>query len=371
MKIVIDGRMISWTGIGLYTKRLLEHLQEIDHDNSYIVLLRQADYDLWQPRTPNFQKVLSNSASYSLAEQIALPWQLYRLRPDLVHFVSFNAPVLYFGRRMFTIHDLTLVFYKNIRGRGLARVLYEFKYWAMRLVLRCSVQRSVHLLTPSQYVKDEIVRRYHRDLFKVSPTKITVTHEAVDVGPQPKSAGLPQKVTPPYLLYVGNSYPHKNLSRLITAFRVLSSKFPELQLVLAGPDDQFYRQLQSQAASLGLKDKVLFPGYIPLGQLGELYGQAEIYVFPSLSEGFGLPPLGAMSYGTPVVAADASCLPEILGDAAIYFNPKDPADIADAIEAVLNSPDEVARMRELGPKQAAKYSWRRMAEQTLDVYRKF
>jgi glycosyltransferase involved in cell wall biosynthesis len=367
MKIVIDGRMISWTGIGTYTKHLLSELQSLDHANEYVVLLQRRDYDSWNPTAANFKKKLANYQPFGASEQIGLAWLLYLIRPDLVHFLNFNAPVLYFGQRMFTIHDLTLVHYKNLRGKGLKILLYEIKYWAMRLVMRCSIQRSVAIITCTSYVKKEIISTYRRGIFQVSGKKIHPVHLGLDASPK-GGVQTENPVGSPYLLYVGNAYPHKNLENLIVAFRLLLKAYPDMRLVIVGKKDYFMNKLETIASRQGFKDRILFPGYVPNENLDSYYKHASIYVFPSLSEGFGLPPLGAMSYGTPVVAARATCLPEVLGEAAIYFNPRNPADIADTIEGVLNSPDEIARMRTLGPKQAAKYSWRRMAKQTLQIY---
>ena len=175
-------------------------------------------------------------------------------------------------------------------------------------------------------------------------------------------------VTKPYFLYVGNAYPHKNLETLLVAFRRLRDEKLEARLVLVGKSDYFHERIRAEAARLGLEKDVIFWGFAPDRELAELYRRARAYVFPSLLEGFGLPPLEAMRYGIPVAAAGNSCLPEVLGDAAAYFEPTDVADMARVMRRVFE--DEALRrnLGEKGPRRVANFSWRRCAEETLKVY---
>ncbi len=369
MKIIIDARMITWTGIGRYTWNLLDQLQDIDHSNQYIVLLLAKDFEGWQPKAANFTKQLADIRPYSLAEQILLPITLYRLRPDLVHFPHFTAPPLYFGRRVATIHDLTLVSYKTNQGEGAKKILYELKYWGMRLVLRCAIMRS-RLITDTEFVRQQIISRYEHSPFKISPSKVTTTLLSVDpLFASPKKPAF--AVGGDYLLYVGNYYPNKNIGRLLKAFKLAQASNPNLELVLTGKADYFQGQLQLEAQRLGLSNKVIFAGFVSDSELVWLYKHAKAFVFPSLSEGFGLPALEAMSQGTPVLAAHASCLPEVCGEAAVYFDPLDTADMAAKICAVLDDKKQLERLRLAGPEHIKLFSWRRMAEQTLAIYREF
>jgi glycosyltransferase involved in cell wall biosynthesis len=364
-KIVIDGRIYGtgWTGIGRYTERLIEELQQIDQDNEYVVLLRKDVYEHWQPLNNRWRKVMADFKPYGLREQLYLPWLLWRLRPDLVHFLHFTIPCLYLGRRLITIHDLTLVRWRNVRGGTLKRFIYSVKYWLMRLVLRCGVMRSVGIITPTEQTKQEILEAYPTASPRwLSPDKVTPIHEAADpVMAEPEEMDIKK----PFLLYVGNAYDYKNLYRLVEAFRLLKPDFPDLKLVLAGKIDYFYSKLQDW---VGNDPSVIFPGFVNDSQLVWLYQNAEAFVFPSLAEGFGLPPLEAMAHGTPVLSSNASCMPEVLGDTAIYFDPTDTKNMAETIEALLNSPEEQERLRRLGPEQTRKYSWQRMAKETLAQY---
>lgn len=355
MRIIIDGRMLGWTGVGVYTLHLLDELQAIDTKNEYLVLVQSVDWDKWEPKAANFSKIKADFAPYSLSEQLGLAKLLKQLKPDLVHFVSPNIPILYRGKHVTTIHDLTLVDYKNVRGNHL---LYEIKYWAFRWVIRAAARRSDAIIADTNFGKADLQKRYQ-------PRQTEVIYPAVDIeNVKPE----PYPIEKPYLLYVGNAYPYKNLGRLIKAFVLLDR--PELKLVLVGKKDYFYEQLEERIKTQEprSKNRIVFTDYLPMTQVAWLYQNAELYVFPSLSEGFGLPGLGAMSFGTPVAAADASCLPEVYGDAAIYFDPKSSPDMAQKIDALLNSPDELARLRKIGPGHARQFSWRKMATETLSVY---
>ena len=169
-------------------------------------------------------------------------------------------------------------------------------------------------------------------------------------------------------MYIGRPTPHKNLERLVQAFRLLQPQYPELKLVLAGKKDTNYRRVEAKVRQQGMENSVVFTDFVSEGQLRWLYENCAAYVFPSLSEGFGLPGLEAMVHGAPVVSSNATCLPEIYGNAAHYFDPLDTQAMADAINEVLNNAALRQELINRGKDQAAKYSWKRMAEQTLAVY---
>jgi len=185
-----------------------------------------------------------------------------------------------------------------------------------------------------------------------------------------------QKFKKPYLLYVGNAYPHKNLERLILAFKKLIKEGLDYQLVLVGGEDYFYKKLKkhlnhfNQAERSTINQKIIFPGFVSDKELGELYKSASLYIFPSLSEGFGLPPLEAMARGVPVVSSNATCLPEILGDAVIYFDPLDINDMAKQIKKALLGENLRKKLIKKGLEQIKKYSWKKMARETLAFYSK-
>ncbi len=360
-KIVIDGRMLGWTGIGRYTLNLVKQLERLDSDNDYTVLMLPKDWDLWNPATPNFHKRRSDAAPYSPAEQTKLALELYRLRPDLVHFTAQNIATPYFGRHITTIHDLTLLDYKTSRKRSavyvIKRLLFHFDVWM-------AAHFSKAILVPTKFGKADLLDRY-----RINSDKVLVTNEAAD-------KLIAQLVKPSYegmnnfLLSVGNSYPYKNLNLLIEAFHESLAKHPDLKLVLVGPDDPFFDQLKSRARELEIDKSVIFTGRVSDGELVWLYQNAKLLIFPSLSEGFGLPGLEAMAQGTPVLAAHASCLPEVYGEAAEYFDPRGKNDLVRKIDQLLGDSKRLDELKSLGHEQIKKYSWGRMAKETLVVYQK-
>jgi glycosyltransferase involved in cell wall biosynthesis len=172
-----------------------------------------------------------------------------------------------------------------------------------------------------------------------------------------------------YLLYVGNAYPHKNLERLIIAFGKLITEYMlDYQLVIAGRKDHFHEQLEKDVAEVRLDDRVIFTGYVSDAELAGLYKKASLYVFPSLSEGFGLPALEAMSYGVPVASSNATCLPEVAGEAAEYFDATDTAEMAKVMAALLSDKDRQQVLVERGEEQLKKFSWSTTAELTHKGY---
>ncbi len=176
-------------------------------------------------------------------------------------------------------------------------------------------------------------------------------------------------VKKPYLLYVGNAFPHKNLKRLIKAFKVILSSKPALRLVLVGKIDDFYKSFQILCQELKIEKNVIFAGRVSDKELKWLYQNASIYVFPSLIEGFGLPGLEAMENGLSVVSSDSSCLPEIYSDAALYFNPQNIEEMVKAILEVLNNKDLRDKLIKKGYRRIKEFSWQKCAQETLEIYR--
>ncbi len=359
MRIVIDGRMLGWTGIGRYTKNLLKGLEKLDKKNEYFVLVQKSDWKAYSP-AKNFKKVECNIDPYGRANHAELPEVLRELKPDLVHFTHFPVPLGYNDPFVVTVHDLTLLDYNTARGGLLPSLVYTAKQRLMKSVLKHALTAAKTVITPTQFVADDLVSR-----FKVAENKLAVTYEAAE-----KLAGKPKKagIKGPFILYAGNFYPHKNVAILIKALPEVLINHPVLKLVLVGPEDYFQGKLKQLAKKLGVEKSVVFPGFVEYERLLGFYKEAELFVFPSLSEGFGLGPLEAMAQGTPVLSSDASCMPEVLGEAAIYFDPHNHEQLAEEIDAALNSPEELVGLKKLGQKQATKYSWDKMAKQTLKIY---
>jgi glycosyltransferase involved in cell wall biosynthesis len=370
MRIGIDARFFgpAGKGLGRYTQKLITHLEQIDQVNEYFIFLRQENWDDYLPTNPHFHKVRADYRWYTLAEQLGMPRAIRRQKLDVMHFTHFNVPLFFKGKFIVTIHDLILTKFPTTRATTLGPLVYAIKHWGYGLVIRRAVRRAAGIIAVSKYTKKDIV-----DQFQVNPDRVIVTYEAVDT-PQTGTAdaqGLERTygVHSPYVLYVGNVYPHKNAEGLLHAFMEIRERRPDIQLVLVGKSDYFFERVKNLAGQLGLADSVRFPGFVPDADLSGVYRGAAVYVFPSFYEGFGLPALEACAYGTPVVASNSSCLPEILEQAAVYFDPHKISEMASAIERVLDDRELADRLRQNGLRQAAKFSWRHMANQTLDLYR--
>jgi len=357
--IVVDAREYT-TSTGRYMFRLLQYLEKLDHGHDYTILLKPHDMDIYEFSNPRFKKVVCPHKEFTFDEQLGFLRQIQGLKPDLVHFGKDHQPILYRGKVATTMHDLTTARFRNPAKSWL---FYAAKQPVYRMLIRIVAHKSKAVLTPTNFVKEDIVRYAH-----ARPEKITVTYEAADAITD-AAEPLKELVGKRFIMYIGRPQPHKNLGRLIEAFKLLKQSHPALCLVLAGKKDVLYERYAEQVAREGIEG-VVFTGFISEGPLRWLYENCQAYVFPSLSEGFGLPGLEAMQHGAPVVSSNATCLPEVYGDAAHYFNPLDSQDMTAKIAEVLDNPELRNQLVEKGRAQAAKYSWQRMAEQTLAVYKK-
>jgi glycosyltransferase involved in cell wall biosynthesis len=371
MRIGIDARFFGSIGKGLgrYTQKLIENLERIDKKNQYYIFLRKENWDEYRPQSINFIKAMADIPWYGFREQLQFPKLLKKFELDLVHFPHFNVPIFCKGKFVVTIHDLILFYYPTKRASALSPFFYFFKKLAHRLVIRNAVKKSEKILAVSRHTKDDI-KKY----FNIPAEKIAVTYEAID--PVRKTINrLSGKIIErygiikPYLLYVGNAYPHKNLERLVLVFREIAKKHPHLQMVFVGKEDYFYKRLKKYVSQNFAKN-VIFADYVPDEHLSSVYRESLLYVFPSLYEGFGLPPLEAMAENVPVAASNASCLPEILGDAAVYFDPKAMAEMAETIERAISDRELRQDLVRKGREQIKKFSWEKMAAETLEVYSK-
>ena len=359
MKIAIDARIIR-TSTGRYVERLLHYLQLIDHENEYIILLDKKDFDSWQPIAENFRKVRIDIPNYSFKEQLAFPILLTRLKVDLVHFIMPQQPLLYFGRSVTTIHDLTLLHFKNYEDNSV--LAYNIKQFLFGLVVRFAAFKSKLVITPTLYVKRDFVKS-----LRANPDKIIVTYESGEQLSPGAAQPIEQLQGKPFIMYVGRMDPYKNIRRLIEAHQKLIQVEPDLQLALPGAKDGNVEVLEEWMEDKQLQN-VNFLGFVSDEQLRWLFENARAYVLPSLSEGFGLPGLEAMNYGVPLVSSNATCLPEVYKEAAHYFDPKSVEDIAAKINDVLEDPILRKALIAQAKHVLGGYSWRRMAEETLTIY---
>ncbi len=246
--------------------------------------------------------------------------------------------------------------------------MYWLKSKLFRFTLNHAVKKAFKIITISEFTKKDIVQT-----LKINPEKIVITYLAPrekNIEEAPFSIYEKYKINKPYWLYVGVAYPHKNLFKLVDAWEIFCNQHGCIyQLVLTGKKNYFYNQLEGYIKEKNVKD-VILTDFVPDTELPELYRNASLYVFPSLYEGFGLPPLEAMQYDLPVIASDRTCLPEILKEAALYFNPDDPHTITTAANQVISDEETRKNLIVQGQKMLQKYSWKTTAEKTLQIYNK-
>lgn len=356
MHIVIDARIIN-SSTGTYVERLLHYLEQIDTTNRYTVLVPTKDLSFWQPTNPNFTLKAADFKNYSLGEQWGMKRLLDGLAPDLVHFCMPQQPIFYKGAHVTTFHDLILLRTYNSDKNWL---VFHVKQLIGRFVFRMAARSSQQLIVPTQYTADDVAETLHTPL-----SKVTVTYEAADVAPEQLA---PYKHPfKEFILYVGQQSDYKNIRRLGDAHQQLLATHPDLGLILVGRKNKAALANERYFTELGYKN-ILFTDYIDDTQRDWLYTQARAYIFPSLMEGFGLPGLEAMGYGAPVISSNATCLPEVYGDAAVYFDPTDTTSMAMTINEVISNDDLRQSLIKKGHAKVATYSWQRMAEQTLAVY---
>lgn len=357
-KIVIDARE-SGTSTGRYVDKLIEYLHKLKSAHNIVVLTKTPRIDYIKTIAPDYEVVASNYKEFSIAEQIGFLKQLNGLQADLVHFGMTQQPVLYRGKSVTTIHDLTTTRFSNPTKNWL---VFKFKQTVYKWVIKRVAKKSEALITPSDYVKYDVAQ-----FSGVAPSKITVTYEAADIISEP-SESIPDLSNTEFIMYVGRPQPHKNLKRLVRAFSAVQLTHPKLKLVLVGKLDNNYLLLKNYARRHDISG-IVFTDFVSEGQLRWLYEHAQAYIFPSLSEGFGLPGLEALAHGLPLVSSRATCLPEIYKDAAIYFDPISTSDMAETIKLVLEDKELAAKLRQKGHKVANQYSWKKTAEQTLEIYK--
>jgi glycosyltransferase involved in cell wall biosynthesis len=364
MRVAIDARKLHDFGIGTYTRNLLRYLSRIDRTSEYVLLCHEPDLAIGPQLGPNFRTVLEPSPNYSIREQIHVPWVLHRERPDVFHAPHYVLPPAARCRSVVTIHDCTHLMFPQYLPSRAAYAYARASMWS-------AVRRSHRILTVSEASKRDIIH-----FFGVPADKIVVAYNAIDerfrtAPPEEDVARVRERyqLHHEFVLYVGNIKPHKNLVRLIEAFDMLRQRgFDALKLLIIGDEISKLPALRRAVHSHKLHKHVRFLGFQPDETLAILYRLAAVFVFPSLYEGFGLPPLEAMACGTPVVTSNVSSLPEVTGDAAVLVDPYDVRAIADGIERVLTDPALSQELREKGIARSREFSWERSVARTHELY---
>jgi glycosyltransferase involved in cell wall biosynthesis len=366
-KIGIDARMYGneQTGIGNYIKHLIKYLAEFDQENEYRIFLLEPEFSRFVLPGKNFEKIKVTAHWYSWVEQIILPFQFRKKKLDLMHFPHFNAPIFYSGKRVITIHDLTPKFFPGHKMNSFFR---RTGFW---FVFYFGIKKAKKIIVPSRATKNDIIK-----YFKTKPEKIEVIYEGINFKKKSQTPNVRDsrhsvsETSQKYILYIGVWRNHKNLIGLIKAFDILLKKYKvDCKLVLGGKENPYYPEIRKTWQSLNLKKNIVCPGFIPEKDLSIFYQNAELVVIPSFYEGFGLVGLEAMSFGKPVVCSDIPALKEVFGSAALFFNPYNPSDMAEKIFKVLKDKKIKQDLIIKGFKQIEKYSWEKMVQRTLEIYK--
>jgi glycosyltransferase involved in cell wall biosynthesis len=364
VRIGIDARKLHDFGIGTYIRNLLRHLARLDGQTEFVIFCRPEDRDALAAVGENFRPVPETSGNYSIAEQVKIPWALRREGVTLFHAPHYVLPPLVRCRSVVTIHDVIHLMFPQYLPN---RVAFSYAKWSITQ----AAQRATRVMTVSESSKRDILR-----FVDTEPDKIDVIYNAYDerFAMEPREEDVVRvreryQLTDEFVLYAGNVKPHKNLERLIDAFALVRKRgLDHLKLVLIGDEISKYTALRRAVHQHQLHKYVRFLGYLPEETLAVMYRLAGVFVFPSLYEGFGLPPLEAMASGTPVVTSNVSSLPEVAGDAAVLVDPYDPQAIADGIYRVLTDEKLRRALIHRGIARAGQFSWEQSVRRVRQIY---
>jgi glycosyltransferase involved in cell wall biosynthesis len=371
VKVAIDIRRMTEFGVGTYTRNVARALGRLDHSNEYFLMGSPQKVAEIGPLPPNFQTIPLLDDGSTTKGYLECRAILKRLNCDLVHipylfWMPRNLPCPY----VMTVHDVLEHMYRAHDRSNLRRSLH---FQLTRRVLK----GAARILAVSKYTKSDIEK-----LFGISGARIEVVYNAIDErflrghASDTDRQVLAERylITYPFLLYAGRISPHKNLVRIIEAFSALKAelekegKFPDLKLIIIGDELSKHPDLRRTVIRGGVQNDVRFMGFVPIEMLRVFYDAAKIFVFPSLYEGFGLPPLEAMAHGTPVVTSNTSSLPEVVGNAAVLVNPENVFEIMRALLRVLLDQTVREKFKQRGYEQVKKFSWDASARQILGVY---
>lgn len=351
MKLAIDARMINKSGIGTCIRQWLKYLH-------YDIILGNKkeleDYD------PNMKQIIPfNVGIYGYKEQISFPYRKLSLaKPDILHIPHCNIPLLYRGKLIVTVHDLTHLIYPEFLPIKLAKFYFKFMFWFI-------CKRADRIITDSQNTKNDLLRFFNVSSNKISVVPLGVGEEFKEK-PKEEISYLYDKFSIPHdkkiLLYVGNLLPHKNLSRLLEAFSKMKGK-EDCRLVLVGKAFDG-RSKSTDESNLGIDQLTIHTGIVDQEDLVNLYNLADLFVLPSLYEGFGLPVLEALACGTPVACSKTSSLPEVGGSVVNYF---DPISIDDMATVLFESLNKETSSKESIRDWIQQFSWEKTSKQILNI----
>jgi glycosyltransferase involved in cell wall biosynthesis len=366
LTIGIDARKVHDFGIGTYVRSLIQALARIDTENRYLLLVRPQDREALGDLPENYQLLLESSPVYSVRELIALSWNLWRQHLDLYHATHYVLPAAVAPPVVVTIHDIIHLLYPDFLPSRMA-----FLY-AQRMIRR-SLHRGNAVVAVSQNTKSDLMQ-----YFDVDGKKIQVVYNGVDDvfrGRLPeedlerwlRSLGLER----PYLLFVGNPKPHKNLDTVVQAYaRARRLAQFDAPLVCVGGRPASEMKIRQRAEHLGIGDRVRLLGHVAQEALPAIYQGATLFLYPTLYEGFGLPVVEAMASGVAVITSNNSALKEIAEGYGHLVDPLDIDGLARAIAHCMGDADHRERLARLGERRAQDFRWEETARKTLEIYRR-
>jgi glycosyltransferase involved in cell wall biosynthesis len=381
VKIAIDIRRIRDFGIGTYIRNLLNALAVEDCTNQYLLLAQKSDAPLIAHLPSSFQPVFYDRRDTDRLEHLFLPIFLRRFKPDLIHFPTNRVPLLLRRRYVVTVHDMSALLFSSDSGFWMNIRRFRFRRGLLRaakvIAVSAATSRDVRNLLSIPADRIQIVYNAPAPEFFDHERPAVLMNAAGPEAAENERRRILERyqIQQPFLLYAGNIRPQKNIPRLVEAFAVARTelendpRYKNLRLIIIGDEISKYPAVRRAVMQSRVEHSVRFLGFVPFDTLRVFYELASAFVFPSLYEGFGLPPLEAMASGTPVVASEIGALPEAVGDAALLVNPENVFDIARGICEVLLNDEMRASLIERGLKHAASFSWERTAKEVVGIYR--
>ena len=382
MRIAIDVRHARDFGIGTYIRNTVQALSRIDHESHYILAGRKEDLREFGELPGNFKRAVFPRSDAGFLNQISFPLFLRQLKPDLCHVPLNAAPLLMPKPYVVTIHDMSSLLFPELPYQDANSFRHQYRLFRFRR----SLLRAARIIAVSKSTQRDV-----EDLMRIPHERIRQIYSAPDpqfleyarlaaVGgasyeTERKKILNRYQISYPFLLYAGNIRPHKNIPRLVEAFALLRNElenhpvYKDLRLIIIGDEMWKQPQVRRMVIQTRMEPFVRFFGFVPFETLRAFYSAATVFAFPSLYEGFGMPPLEAMASGTPVVCSGSSSLPEVVGDAAILVNPENVFDIARGIREVLLDERLRASLIARGQLQVRSFSWDQTAKLVLEVYR--
>lgn len=366
MKIAIDARGANWysgTGIGTYTQQIIKYLLKYDIQNEYFLYWWGTNYRELYGKNVNVS--IASRKHHKFFEENYIPANIKKKGIDIYHVPQngIGLPTAKNCLNISTIHDLIPYVMPETVGRG-----YLKKFISQMPQI---IQSSDIIITVSEFSKKDIMR-----IFDIDEERIKVTHLAADSYFKPidkdealKFLGMNYGICDNFILYLGGFSPRKNVKSILVAFsRLPSHIIKKYKILIIGPSKDEHSYLMKLAESLEVSDRVTFTGYVPYEHLPMFYNACSLFVYPSLYEGFGLPPLEAMSCRVPVITSNTSSIPEVVGDAALLINPFDTEELKDGMEKLLEDEKLSQELSEKGYARSKEFTWDRTAAKTLNIY---